>query len=119
MTSDERIYWIWLQNALGPRANTKRVFGFFERARDIFDAGSLEWRLSGVFTPKQIGRLENSSAEEAQAILDTCEKNAWAVITPESDLYPPLLKELQDFPLVLYVRGDLSCLRDKVSIAIV
>ncbi len=119
MTSDERVYWIWLQNALGPRANSKRVFGFFERAKDIYDAGSMEWRLSGVFTPKQIGRLESSSFEEAQNILDTCDKNAWAVVTPESELFPPLLKDLHDFPLVLYVRGDLSCLSGKVSIAIV
>ncbi|HZK39243.1 MAG TPA: DNA-processing protein DprA, partial [Clostridia bacterium] len=67
----------------------------------------------------QIQRLENFTLEQAKRIVRQCAQNAWQIVTPDGEDYPPLLLRLNNFPAVLYTWGDLSCLKDKVSIAVV
>jgi len=41
------------------------------------------------------------------------------IITPDHTFYPPLLQNIYAKPAVLYVKGDLSCLRGALAIAMV
>ena len=118
---NEKIYWIWLQQALGisPSIRTDEILSYFGSAKALYFAGENEWRISGVFTPKQISRLMNQDLSKAQNIFDTCVKNNWQMVTPNDGNYPSLLFKLPNFPMVLYCSGDLDCLKNKISIAVV
>lgn len=119
--TDERVYWIWLQSRLGVQASVKsdEIYGYFSTARELYDAGAYEWRISGIFNPKQIEKLENKDLSQAERILQTCLKNNYNVITPTDESYPPMLFKLPNFPLVIYADGDLDCLKNKIAIAVV
>ncbi len=120
-TMNDKIYWIWLQQSLGinPTIRTDEIVSYFGSAKSLYFAGEMEWRLSGIFTPKQIAKLCNQDLSMAENILDICAKNNWQVVTPGDGNYPSMLFKLPNFPLVLYVNGDLDCLKNKITIALV
>ena len=112
-------YWIWLQAALGVQARLEELIAYFGTPRRILEAGELEWRLSGLLTAKQIDKLQSSRPEAAEATLKQCAENGWSVLTPEDPLYPRRLRELPNFPAVLYVWGRMPDLNERVALAVV
>lgn len=116
---EDKLLWIWLQSCLGAGARTDEIFSVFSSAREIHDAGVMEWRLSGVFTPKQIERMYSSDTDAAGRTLDFCAKNGIGISVPGSPEYPRLLSGLRDFPLALYYKGNLNLLNCSLDIAVV
>lgn len=116
---NEIAYWIWLLRTLGPAAATADILRYFGSARGLYEAGSAEWRLSGLLTPSQITALTKYSPSESGGIMRTCVENGWQIVTPDSPLYPPRLRDLRNFPPVLFVCGDARVLTRDVQIAMV
>ncbi len=112
-------YWIWMQNALGAGARTDEILAYFETPEDLYNAGSKEWRLSGLFTQKKIDALKSTTPSETGKILNECRQKGYTIITPDNNFFPERLKNLSNMPLVLYGIGDCSVLKDTVSIGIV
>lgn len=119
MTRFGHRYWIWLSMALGAGAKTDDVFSSFQTPRDIYEASERERIESGVFTKRQIKSLSETTLADAEKIIAECERNGWNIITPEDTLYPAGLRKIADMPLVLYVDGNIACLRGKVMIGVV
>lgn len=112
-------YWIWLSRTLGAGAKIGDLISYFGSPRDMYEAGSNEWRLSGLLTKKQVESLKQYSPSQSMDIYKICEKNRWHIVTPSSSFYPVLLMELPDMPAVLFVDGDCSALKSRVNIAFV
>ncbi len=114
------LYWIWLSCGLGAGASCLDLISYFEwNPYDIYDASFNEIYALDVITRHQTEKLKGFSLEEAQKILDTVRANGWKVVTPSSEFYPPSLTRLQNPPLVLYVKGDESVLKNELSISVV
>lgn len=118
---NDKVYWIWLQQVLGISTSirTDEIVAYFGNAKALYHAGEYEWRISGVFNPRQISKLNNQDLTKAKNIFDSCVKNNWQTVTPDDENYPSMLFRLPNFPLVLYVNGDLDCLKNKITVAIV
>lgn len=112
-------YWIWLQNAYGTGAKIKPIIEYFGSARQLYQAGSYEWRISGIIDDAHIGRLTAHSPSESMPVIKACERNGWDIITPEDEEYPFSLRELSDFPSVLYACGDTDALIPQTTVAMV
>lgn len=117
----EKVYWVWLQQRLGISTSVKsdEIVTYFGSAKKLYSAGSYEWRLSGIFNANQIKRLSQNDLSEAEKIVRQCAEKGWRIVTPDDGDYPSMLFNLPDFPLVLYANGDLDCLKNKITIAIV
>ena len=92
---------------LSPR-RTQRLFARFESFRSIWEASSVD--LSRLFNSQVIGEAI-ASARSERAIdeeLASAEEQAIRILTLVDSDYPALLREIDDPPLVLYVRGDPS-----------
>lgn len=116
---DDRCYWIWLQAAMGVQARLEEIIAYFGTPRRLFDAGEFEWRLSGLFTAKQLDRLRARRPAEAGAVLAQCAEKGWTILTPQETLYPARLRALPNFPAVLYVWGRMPVLDGRVTLAVV
>ncbi len=116
---DDRCYWIWLQSALGVQSRLDELIAYFGTPRRLFELGDFEWRLSGLFTAKQLEKLRTRRPEEAGAVLTQCADNGWTILTPQDPLYPARLRALPNFPAVLYVWGRMPALDGKVTLAVV
>lgn len=116
---NDTVYWIALQQALGAGARTDDILSAFPTARAVFESDAVTRRVSGVWTAKQLDKLEHVKLDSVQRIPERCEKAGCTVLTPQDEAYPAALRNLADRPLALYVRGDLSCIREKLAIAVV
>lgn len=112
-------YWLWLQCALGAGAKTDELLAYFGDPEKMYNAGSNEWRLSGLMTDKKINALKSISPSETGGIFRECKAKGYSIITPDNVNYPDRFRQLSDMPLVLYAMGDASVLKDTVSIGVV
>ncbi len=115
----EKKYWIWLSLVLEPGARNDIIFSAYKNPLEIYKDTEENRVLSGVFTRKQQDRFPEFTLEDAERIISQCEENGWEIVTPDDKIYPAGLRQTTDMPLVLYVNGDISCLRGKVMIGVV
>lgn len=117
---DPRVYWIWLQHALGAGSSKpNRILTAYPSVKNFYEAGRHAWLLEGYFSQKEIHAMETWSADEAASLLEYSRKLGQRVVTQESDEYPELLRQIPNPPCALYVQGNLSCLSGRPAIAIV
>jgi len=112
-------YWIWLQNAYGAGAKIKPIIEYFGSPRELYEAGSYEWRISGIIDLNHVRRLSEHSPSESARIMRVCEDRHWDIITPQDAQYPFLLSQISDLPAVLYADGDTDTLMTEANIAMV
>lgn len=117
----DKLYWVWAQNALGITSSVKsdEIVSYFGNAESLYFAGEYEWKISGIFTPGQINKLKTTTLDAAKKIVSDCQRYRIKILTPDDADYPSMLFKLPNLPLVLYVRGNLDCLKNKISIAVV
>lgn len=123
---DNTLYWLWLQNSLGFGAKIRELVSFYKDAKSIYEAGEASWRTSGLFgtdlfdiKPAKIENMKHTPLEKGEKTIALCRENGIEIITPENDLYPQNLKLISDYPAVLFVKGDLSCLNGSIPIAVI
>mgnify|MGYP000932863242 FL=1 len=120
MEYDLRVYWLWLQHALGAGSSKAgRILSSYPTVYDFYRAGRQSWLLEGYFTQKELRNMEAWTAEQAAALLEYSEKMRQRVITPDDSEYPELLKQISNPPCALYVKGHIPDISCRPSIAIV
>ena len=63
--------------------------------------------------------MSSYSLEDANKIILRCKELGQSIITYEDDCYPKLLRQISDPPCVLYIKGELPELNDRLCIAII
>lgn len=116
---NDTAYWIWLLRTLGPAAVLEDIIQVFGSARGLYEAGRNEWRLSGLLSAKQMDALAKFSPSESGGVMKACVENGWQIVTPDSLEYPQRLRNLRNFPPILFVHGDAGVLREEVMLSIV
>ncbi len=126
LLEDKKLYWLWLQKSLGFGAKIRDLISYYGDAKNFYEAGEASWRSSGFFgpdhfeiSPSKIEKCKRTLLKDGEIILRQCEENGIEVITPDSPYYPFNLKLIADYPAVLFVRGDLSCLNESLSVAVI
>lgn len=117
---NNKIYWIWLQNALKYGNHKVRIINLlYDNIQKFYNAGEKEWRLCGCFTNKEISSLLGSTIQKAAIVLDRSITLGYQIITLDDKEYPQKLKNIANPPCVLYVKGDISNIDKKLCISIV
>lgn len=119
MTNTARL-WIWLTLATG--VNTpkhKRIYETYDSIADFYNGGVYEWRLCGIFTPKDIDSLERTKLSQADDVIARCKGLGHDIICIDDPRYPQKLRDIYAPPCVLYVWGELPSIDDRLSIAMV
>jgi len=112
-------YWIWFQLVFGPGSRrSQQMMDRFESPREIYEAAVDRGTAREAMTPAELAAAAPAMEQAALTEKRTRDKGV-DILTPDSPLYPGLLHNIYAKPAVLYVRGDISCLRDCVCIAMV
>ena len=113
-------YWVWLTLAIGVNnPKQKRIFDMYESITDFYNGGIYEWRLSGIFSEKEINSLQNTRLADAADVIDTCKKLGYDIVCIDDAQYPDKLSSIYAPPCVLYVWGELPDFDNRLSIAMV
>ncbi len=114
--------WITLAETLGPRSHAlKPLLAHFGTPEAIFAATEEEILsvLPGLGRGTLTALLRSSRAEEARRIAQWCHRNGVAILTYDSEDYPARLRAIDEPPAVLYCRGRLPQLDDRMVLAVV
>jgi len=112
--------WIALNmiRGIGPRT-ANLLLDRFGSPADVFASSRETLRAEGLkaITVEQLHDTE--ILDKAQAEIERLSVLGIQVVTLADDSYPPLLREIYDPPIVLYVKGDLNAILASPTIAIV
>lgn len=115
---DKILYWLWLQECLGNYNSVKQLLDKYVDAESIYNAVDkviAEERLNARIRERFLKIKPESFSDR----LDFCVKHKIHLITPDSEYYPAQLLEIENYPLVLYVRGDYRILNESKTIAVI
>jgi DNA processing protein len=112
--------WIALNmiRGIGPRTANQLIDRFGSPAQ-VFAASRLSLEKEGL----KLGTIrelhDSEILEKANAEIERLERLGAVVITLEDEDYPPLLREIHDPPIALYVRGDFKSACARPCLAVV
>lgn len=86
---------------------------------DVYRAdGDTFFRLSARIR-RRAEALLDKSLFHAMSITDFCRESGISIITYEDEVYPSLLRDIEDPPLVLYIRGKMPDFEKRLHVAVV
>ena len=113
-------YWIWLAEKRGVRRQTKLALTQrFETPEELYYAEEDEVLLTEGITREEAAALEDKDLRRAEAILETCERRDYRILTIADAAYPRRLRNIFDPPILLYCRGRLPLIDEEAAIAVV
>ena len=112
--TEKLLYWVWLTRVLD--FSISRIGAVYRKfsPEEAYHA-SRETLVSAGIDENIIDILENKDLTEARRIIEKCSLLGIKIITANSALYPRMLERLKDKPYILYVKGDLSCLKKRCA----
>lgn len=117
---EDAVFWIWLQLVFQSDSfRLEEILSIYATPKEIYDSSEETLRISNCFTAKERTKIKNTSLELAKDIYNQSIALGCKVLTPASEEYPDCLRNIYAMPLVLYVKGDLSIVKDFPSIAMV
>lgn len=118
MTNDKYLITLGQSGALGS-ATLKRLLKTFGTCKNIWQAKVDDFKnikASQELIDKIMDIKKHNNPDE---VLNLIIKNDLKIITLFDDSYPQLLKQIANPPLVIYARGNISCLNVEPKISIV
>ena len=110
-------YWLWLSTIYGlGQQGIAGLFGSFKTPEQIYNTTDFS-NIPGL-TAQAAAGLCNKNMERVHKIIQDCNNNNIKIATKENPLYPARLKA-ENSPLLLYYKGDLSCLDNTFTISVV
>ncbi|MFA6394172.1 MAG: DNA-processing protein DprA [Patescibacteria group bacterium] len=96
----------------------KKLKARFPSWQAAFYAGVSELKSAGIDENIALDFISRRKAINPDAIMEEIIREKISLITPEDRRYPGILKEIPDFPPLLYLRGELKT-EDDFSLAVV
>lgn len=113
------LYWIWLSILDLSQIQKNKLLEIFKTPKIIYELSHKE--LEKITSSEKIIRqlIKAEKRNQAQKILYETQREKIETITLENKIYPNRLKNIIDYPLVLYAKGNTRLLNEKNTIAII
>lgn len=117
---DIMLYYIWLSLRCGAGSETASfLLAKFSSPKDIFEADKFALYDALEGHEGLAKALCDKDLSAAEKVAEYCQRANVGVLTPESSVYPQRLRAIHAKPIVLYYRGALPNIDEKVAIACV
>lgn len=101
-------YLIWLNMIFSNSYQT--IWKIIKRHLTLYEAYCTVLARKVKLTAGQSEKINTIPLEKAEDVIKYCSENGIGIVCYDSDGYPEQLRNLEYPPLVLYYRGDLSCI---------
>ena len=119
MQEETKLYWIAFNLVRGiGSARMRALLEYFGDAQSAWEASPAELEAAGLSARLVEGVLQKRGDGSLEHAWDAIQKQSLSVLTWEDDCYPRRLKEIDQPPPVLYLRGQILD-EDQWSVAIV
>ncbi len=119
MAHDEATkYWLWLVMVLGPaNVRTQEIVRICNTPKEAYFV--LHDPDCTLLNEKERQNVRRVRLEQAEGVMQFCEKNGIGIMTWDSDLYPESLQHIYNPPMVLFYKGDPSILHNSMMLTVV
>lgn len=117
---DRALVWLWLSLLYGAGNDIYgKLITYFEDEQSIYDCDDSDMGAIRWLSDSQKAKLLNKNLDHAYEVLEWCEENDVQIIAYSDENYPQALRELRNFPAVLYCKGDFPDFNEELSISVV
>lgn len=110
-------YWLWLTTRKGlGNQGTAQVLERFGSPEQAYFADPGEY---GLLPPNVAAALRDRSMDAAERIMGDCDRLGVRIMTRQDADYPSRLRQLDDAPHVLYLKGNLPDFDEEAAIGVV
>ena len=114
----EIVKWIWFAQATVP--GSSYAAKILEYRDDINDIYSREYEYNEYNVPEHvIDSLNDKLLDEAERIAEYCEEHDILPVHIFDERFPPKLRNIQDHPVILYMKGTIPNFKNYVMLAVV
>lgn len=111
--------WLWLLLVMEPY-NPKTHYILDECNGDASEAGRrIRDGKYGFLSETQKKNAESVHTKDVREVMELCEKNSVRIITLDDEEYPPLLRGIENPPIVLFCAGSLKGLDSSITLSVV
>lgn len=114
---EDLIYWVWLSLRTTPgNKHIRSLLLEVEDPKIIYFMTEAQLRAVPYLNEYSVFKLLNKDIDDAKKIIEKCEINNYNIICYADEYYPDRLRNIDDFPILLYHRGhkfkfdDLFCI---------
>lgn len=112
--------WLWLSECKGLTARSAvKYLQHFGGAKELYYAGEDALRQVEGATRSEVEALCRKDLRRAEKLEQQCREKEIRILCMQDAAYPERLRNLEDPPLVLYVRGQLPAVDDRLCVAVV
>lgn len=117
---DDKKLWLWLSLHFGDCTQIyNNLMNEFKSIAKIYDSDDYILNSVSWLKSYQRARLLDKDLTHAEEIIEWCEENNVKILTPSDSEYPKQLREIRDYPAVLYCRGTLPDFDEQLYISVV
>ena len=115
---DDTRYWLWVALVFGTgNSRAWEVLRHFDTAEEAYYALRSD-EVTGL-TPHEEHAVKTAHIEQADGVIEFCERNGYTITTYADAAYPTVLRSICNPPLVLFSLGRLDFLSDYLGFTIV
>ena len=110
------IYDAWLASASMPPDTVKDILNLYSSSEGFFNAFSHDDKdLQEVVSPRYCQILKSNGTDQRMNTMRTVmEQNGIRVLRYTDETYPKALREIDQYPPILFYQGDLQCLQHRI-----
>ena len=116
INSSGNIYDAWLASASMPPDTVKDILNLYSSSEGFFNAFSHDDKdLQEVVSPRYCQILKSNGTDQRMNTMRTVmEQNGIRVLRYTDETYPKALREIDQYPPILFYQGDLQCLQRRI-----
>lgn len=117
---NDTLYWVWLSEALGQGEKNLELVSYYNwNAKEIYNASVRDIFALDIYTLSKVKKFKSYPLENAEKSTQAAYEAGMKIITPQSEFFPDSLKKIDNVPLVLYLYGDETVLKNELSVSVV
>lgn len=117
---DKLIYWVWLSLKVSPNnLHIRQLINEVPDPEIIYNM--TEEHLLVIPYLNEVSKLKllDKDLEDAKKIIEKCENNNYNIFCYDDEYYPERLRNIPDFPIVIYHRGEKFLFDELLCISVV
>lgn len=117
---NEMLYKLWSVMAFGACSKQlDELSSLYDSAEELYTALKEDGGLRSRLNSRELKEIDRHTLENAGKMAELCQKKNIAIITDNDGLYPEMLRNISIPPKVIFCRGDISGMDQRLNIGIV
>lgn len=115
-----RLYRLWAVIAFGAASKTlSELYERFGNAESLYAAVTQDETVRNGLPAETVRGADSITLSSAERVMELCEKQNIKIVTADEEAFPSRLREIYNPPTVLFYKGDISGINDRLNIGVV